>query len=165
MGPLKNTFLKKRSQNNQSRAVWLKPMAAIRSVLLVTNNEDKSAKKLLEEQFPKSKVHHLYHREIKEDRSVGFYYTVHKSDFNLTGNLKNDKLKNLENFNYDLLLDLSQNSELLDYFIKKSDAACKIGKFGSQKADSYDLMVNFGSKNSESVMNIIKQLNALTNNE
>lgn len=165
MGALKKSFLKKRAQNNLSRTVWMKPIEEIRSILLVSNGEDKSAKKRLETEFPKAKVHLLHLREIKEDRTIGFYYSVHTSDFNLTGNLKNDKLKNLERFSYDLLVDLSHNSELLDYFVNKSDAACKIGEFGSAKANTYDLMVNFKSKSSETIENVIKQLNTLTGNE
>ena len=165
MSTVKNVFLKKRGKINLSRTVWMKPTAQLRSILLVSNNEDKGTKKILEEEFGKAKVHHLHLRDIKEDRTVGFYYSVHSSDFNLTGNLKNDKLKNLEKFSYDLLVDLSHDSELLDYFVNKSDASFKVGEFGSQKADSYDLMVNFSSKNSDSVLNVIKQLNLLTGNE
>lgn len=162
---MKKVFLKKRARNNLSRTVWIKSSSEIRSVLLVCNNEDKSAKKILEEEFPKAKVHLLHLRETKEDRSIGFYHSVHSSDFNLTGNLKNDKLKNLEKFSYDLLVDLSKNSELLNYFVNKSDASFKVGEFGSKKSNSYDLMVNFASKSSDSVLNVIKQLNLLTGNE
>ncbi|MEO9531802.1 MAG: hypothetical protein ABJG68_13560 [Crocinitomicaceae bacterium] len=137
----------------------------MRTILLVTNEEEKSTKKKVEAQFPNCAVHQLYIRPIKEDRSVGFYYTVHNVDFNLTGNLKNDKLKNLESMDFDLLLDLSDNSTLLQYFINRSKAAMKVGKLNTNCIEQYDLLVDFGQSVDNTISEIFEKITLLTKNE
>ena len=165
MKALRKAYLKKQGAGNVKRAVNLKPPHKFKSVLLVTNNSNKSLKKFVEEQFINASVYQLYCRNIKVDDTTGFYHSVHPSDFNLTGKLKNDKLKNLLDMKLDLLLDLSGDSELLEHFVNRSTASLKIGTLSSDKTELYDLMVESQADEEKLVSNIIEQLNRLTQNE
>ena len=162
---MKNNFLKKKSNQPVNRSVFLRNPDQMKTIFLVTNEEEKSTKKIVEAQFPNCAVHQLYIRPIKEDRSIGFYYTVHNTDFNLTGNLKNDKLKNLVSMDFDLLLDLSDNSTMLQYFINKSRAAMKIGRLNTKHLEQYDLLLEFTRSVEQTVKDIFEQINLLTKNE
>lgn len=134
----------------------------LRKVLLVANNEDKTSKKLLEKLYENASIYLLYPRDIKEDRSTGFYYTVHDADFNLTGILKNDKLMNLEKMQLDLLLDLSSETDHLKYITNRSKASLKVGDIKSDNAANYDLLVEFGRTNEETLEIINEHLTKLT---
>ena len=162
---MKNTFLKKKSTSPINRSISLKSISQMRTILLITNGEEKSTKKSVESQFQNCAVHQLFIRPIKEDRAIGFYYTVHNSDFNLTGNLKNDKLKNLESIDFDLLIDLSEESTLLQYFINKSKAAMKVGKLNTCHIEQYDLLVKFQTTHSETIKEIFEKIKLLTDND
>jgi hypothetical protein len=80
MGALKSKLLNKKADNSIRRNIWLKNPKDIKKVLLVSNTDSKSLKRKVEGTFAYSGVHHLFHREIKEDTTVGFYYSVHASD-------------------------------------------------------------------------------------
>jgi hypothetical protein len=162
MGQIKDSFLKKKTTVDSSRNIWLRNPSEIKTILLVSNEESKSLKKMVEEVFSSSKVHHLFTRPIKQDSTVGFYYSVHPSDFNLTGKLKNDKLSNLENMPFELLIDLSSDTEILNYFISRSSVSLKVGKLNCKHGEFYDLFVEYSSTDSEYVKNIHKQLTLLT---
>ena len=162
MNQIKNAFLKKKSVADNLRHTFLLKPADIRSVLIISNSESKSLKRKVEEQYPDASVFHLYPREIKEDRTVGFYYSVHKSDFNLTGALKNDKLKNLQNKQVDLLLDLSSGSEQLNYFVGKVRSGLKLGDMNSSKSSLYDFMIEFQNDEIRNVENIYNHLMIFT---
>lgn len=161
---IKKSFLKKKSADPSKRKAALKAPAFIKSILIISNSESKSLKRRVEELFPNASVYHLFPREIKEDRTVGFYYSVHPSDFNLTANLKNDKLENLKKMQTELLLDLSFGSEELNYFVSHCNSSLKAGDMSSTKADLYDLLVQFGTTEIQNVEYIYKHLNTLTKN-
>lgn len=164
MNQIRKAFLKKKGKVTGSRQVVLMAPSAAKTVLLVSNTEDKSLKRKVEELFENASVYHLFPREIKEDRSVGFYYSVHSSDFNLTGNVKNDKLLVLLKTRVDILLDLSFGSEQLDYFVLQGNAGLKIGRMDSDKAEEYDLQLTFQNSEIKNVENIYEKLNTLTQN-
>ena len=165
MGIVKNRYLKKRGQEPQNRLKWISHPSKVKKLLLITNEEQKSIKRKCEELFQNASVLHLYEREIKVDNSKGFYYTVHKSDFNLTGKLKNDKLVNLSKMEFDLLIDLSSDSEELDYFLRTVRAGLKVGDLTTKDKTAYDLFLNFASKDSQAIEQIHTQLAYLTKNE
>lgn len=162
MNQIKRSYIKKKNEFVVERTAWLKPIQQIKSVLLICNNEDKSIKKMVEESFPNASVYHLFEREIKEDRTVGFYYSVHTSDFNLTAKVKNDKLNNLLNMQLDLLIDLSSDSDMLDYFVCNAQSALKVGHMKSPKMEKYDLMLNLDGTNKHKIETILMQLYTLT---
>lgn len=164
MNQIKNSFLKKKTEVPVNRITFMQPPAKVKSVLLITNSENTGLKRKVEELFDSASVYHLFPREIKEDRTVGFYYSVHNSDFNLTGTLKNDKLKNLEKMGVDLLLDLSFGSELLNYFVGRVKAGLKIGDINSSKAELYDLMIEFQANDIQNTDNIYNHLTNFTQN-
>ncbi|MCB9222784.1 MAG: hypothetical protein R2780_10640 [Crocinitomicaceae bacterium] len=164
MNQVKNSFLKKKSEIIINRNVWLKAPDDIKSVLIVSDQENQSLKRKVEELLPSASVYHLFLREIKEDRSTGFYHTVHKTDFNLTGALKNDKLINLEKMSTELLLDLSSGSELLKYFVNRSVSSLKIGNINTTSPSYYDLLVQYEADLSKTVDNIYDKLIKLTQN-
>jgi hypothetical protein len=164
MNQIKNSFLRKKAGHSSNRSVGIKAPNDIKSVLLISNKEKKTIKEKIEKLFPNASVYHVHLRDIKEDRTIGFYYSVHKSDFNLTGKLKNDKLMNLEKMEIDLLVDLSTESELLEYFVSKNNAHLKVGNIRSNKSNFYDFLIEFGSSDEESINNIHIQLNTLTQN-
>jgi Family of unknown function (DUF6913) len=164
MKQIKNSFLRKKVDLSLKRQAWLKNPDSIKSVLLVTNSDKKSIKRKVEELFTSASVYHLFPREFKEDRTVGFYFSVHKTDFNLTGVLKNDKLLNLKKMPIDLLLDLSAESDLLNYFVSQTNSDLKVGDMNSSKADLYDLMLEFGTADSDNIDIIYKHINTFTQN-
>lgn len=162
MNQIKNTFLKKKSERFTERRTYLMNPIEVKSVLIISNTENTGLKRKIEELFEAASVYHLFERDIKEDRTVGFYYSVHHSDFNLTGNLKNDKLKNLERLDVDLLLDLSSGSEQLNYFVSRMRSALKVGDITSHKAYLYDLMIEFKPNEIQNVENIYNQMMIFT---
>ena len=165
MKKIKNSLIKKKSNLKTNRSVQLKKPNLIKSILLVVNEKNKSIKQIVETQFSTARVHLLYTRDVKIDSSEDFYISTHYSDFNLTGQLKNDKLINLNKMSFELLIDLSKNSNLLDFFIKRSTANLKVGAIDSEKTKNYDLLVDAGTTNHEYIKNIYNHLITLTENE
>jgi len=161
MGALKTKFLRKKADLSVQREVWLKNPSQIKKILLISNSDSKSLKRKVEEVFASAGVHHLFHREIKEDTTVGFYYSVHKADFGLTGGLKNEKLQNLTKMDFDLLIDLSQESALLPYFVNQSKSTLKVGGLNSKRVLAYDVLVDFMGNDSDKINNIYNHLNLL----
>lgn len=163
---LKKRYLRKISITPKNRLVWMTHPSKIKKVLLVTDEENKSAKKACEELFSNASVHHLFERPIKADTTKGFYYSVHQSDFNLTGKLKNDKLINLSKMEFDLLIDLSdfKNKELA-YFVASNRAGLKVGDISSSDKKTYDLFIDLGKRNEITIQNIHSQIEYLTRNE
>ena len=161
MGAIKTKFLLKKSKEDVQRSVWLKSPKEIKKILLITNSDEKSVKRKVEETFPAAGVHHLFHREIKEDTTVGFYYSVHNSDFNLTGNLKNEKLQNLLKMNFDLLIDLSKDSATLPYFVNQSKSSLKVGPIKTKRMKAYDFLVDLEGSETDKISIIYNHLNLL----
>ena len=161
---MKKRFLKKKAAEGSTRSVGIKKPDAVRSVLLISDSDSKSLKRKVEELFSGASVYHLFPRDIKEDRTRGFYYSVHPSDFNLTGNLKNDKLANLEKMPIELLLDLSSDSKELNFFVNRAKSVLKVGNIRSNKTEYYDLLLEYGTTEIQCVENIVTHLNTLTNN-
>ncbi|UKN01891.1 hypothetical protein K6119_19395 [Paracrocinitomix mangrovi] len=164
MNQIRNNFLKKKMNSPVSRHVVLMEPDKIKSVLIVTEKEDNTLKRKVEELFPSASVYHLFTRDIKEDNSKGFYYTVNKSDFNLTGVLKNDKLKNLESMQIDLLVDLSAEEGLLDYFVSRINATLKVGQMYTEKSSMYDLLIQLEGSKIQQIEKIYDQLKIFTIN-
>ncbi|MBD3638583.1 MAG: hypothetical protein HUJ25_14615 [Crocinitomicaceae bacterium] len=162
MKQIKKSFVKKKTGHTKKAFKELKNPQTIKSLLLISNSSDQSLKKKVEELFSAASVYHLFPREIKEDSTTGFYYSVHKSDFNLTGKLKNDKLSNLEDMKVDLLVDLSSDSELLNYFVSRVQAGLKVGDINSNKVVFYDLLVEFEASDNQNAEIIFHHLNNFT---
>lgn len=165
MGIVKRIYMKKHGQEPKNSLKWIIHPKHVKKLLLITNEEEKSLKRKCEELFQNAAVHHLFERPIKIDNSKGFYYTVHESDFNLTGKLKNDKLTNLAQMEFDLLIDLSQNSETLDFFLKKVKSGLKVGDLSTENKNNYDFFVELNNRDVSTITLIHKQLAYLTKDE
>jgi hypothetical protein len=164
MKKIKESFLKKKSQSALNRMVRVVKPDQVKTLLLIVNEESKTSKRLVEDLFSNASVHMLFERAIKTDSTVGFYYSVHDSDFNLTGNLKNDKLLNLSKMQFELLLDLSSDSELLSYFSKNSTANFKVGNMNRKDIQTFDLLIEYGKTDAESIKQIFSTLITITKN-
>ncbi|MFT4600936.1 MAG: hypothetical protein ACI857_001113 [Arenicella sp.] len=161
MGAIKTKLLSKKSRLQIQRNIWLKKPAEIKKILLVSNSDAKSLKRKAEETFDNAGVHHLFIREVKEDTTIGFYYSVHESDFNLTAILKNEKLQNLLSMDFDLLIDLSEKSAILSYFVNQSKASLKIGPINTKQISTYDVLIDLKGSEADKISNIYTHLNTL----
>ena len=155
---------KKINSNSTRKSLHLMPVDDYHKILYIKEDESESFKDKIQKVFPSSYPHHLYLREIKVDTTIGHNYSVHESDFNLTGNLKNDKLIQLSKMQFDLVIDLSKNSTLLNYFINQIPANLIVGKMNADNAFLHDLFVESKRSDIDFLENIRKQLSILTKN-
>ena len=130
-------------------------------VLIIANDENETFFKSASAIFLNAELKALFVRKQKEDKTGQFRYSVHESDFNLTGSLKNDKLAKLIQTKFDLIIDLSNDSELLNYFLHNIDSDLIIGKLVSINENSHDLFLEFGLNEESFLKNINIQLNKL----
>jgi len=160
---IKVGFLKKKSKNSskKDRQVLIKNMEQFLEVLIISNEENESFFKSAETVFLNAELKAIFLRKQKEDKTGQFRYSVHQSDFNLTGALKNDKLTKLIHTKFDLVVDLSNDSELLNYVLHNIDSTLIIGKLGSRNENLHDLFLEFGLNEESFLKNINNQLNHL----
>ncbi|MBI3134674.1 MAG: hypothetical protein HYZ14_08390 [Bacteroidetes bacterium] len=125
------------------------------------NAEDEALQKHAASVFRNAEINVLYPRSSKQDKSPNFCFSVHSSDFNLTGNLKNDKIAGLLQTEFDLLIDLSDDSGLLKYLAQSINASLVIGTLEMAADGSCDLFFDKLGTNSEFLGEIVKQLNQL----
>ena len=147
---------KKINENTSRKSLHLIPVNDYHKILYIKEEENESFKDKIQKVFPNSYPHHLYLREIKVDATIGHNYSVHESDFNLTGKLKNDKLIQLSKMQFDLIIDLSKNSTLLNYFIHQIPAKLIAGKMDAKNAFLHDLFVESQESDFEFIENIRK---------
>ena len=159
---IKNRYLKRKQNPAQKRTILLKKPDAFSKVLLVMNEPNANLVQKATTLFPKAYIYELYIRKEKEDHSLERRFTVHAADFNLTGHLKNDKLNRLLETEFDLVIDLSQDSALLTHLFFRLRSTLFIGKLGHNHADGYDLLLEQTGSDADFLDLIIKQLNLLT---
>ncbi len=113
----------------------------IKNVLVLT---DKAVPPYLINYFPK--VDLLFYSENKSIPK-GNYQSINKTDFNWYGKIKEDKLKELLEKNYDLFIDFnSENNSFLNYLYRLIKADYKL----SFKTENWaDIILNNEFKNSE----------------
>jgi hypothetical protein len=158
---IKARYLKQKQVPAYKRTVVLKRPDAFLKVLLIINEANNDLIHKAGSVFPKAFINVLYLRTEKEDHSLERRYTVHAADFNLTGRLKNDKLNRLLETEFDLLIDLSEDSALLTYLFHRIKSTLVIGKLGHKHAAGYDLMFERTGPEVDFLDLIIKQLNQL----
>ena len=160
---IKIRFLKKKLKNStrKNRRVIIKTPEQILDVLILSNNENEEFFKSASSVFFNAELKALFVRQQKEDKTGQFRYSIHESDFNLTGSLKNDKLAKLLQTKFDLIIDLSNDSELLNYFLHNIDSDLIIGKLGNIYENLHDLFLDFGLNEESFLKNINIQLNKL----
>lgn len=159
---IKYRFLKRKKRAAFKHLVLLKKPADYAKILILIEKPSESLASQAAAIFKHAEINLLSERSEKEDHSNQFRYTVHPADFNLTGTLKNDKLNKLILTEFDLIIDLSGNSVLLNYLLKQLRATLTIGPMHSENQELYDLFFEKKSDHTEFLDQIQKQLNLLT---
>lgn len=158
-------FVKKKISFSEKRTVILKKPVEFLKILLVSNEKDDAFSDAAKTGFPNAEINFLFLRNEKEDKSGQFNYSVHSTDFNLTGKLKNDKLSKLLHSEFDMVVDLSENSVYLRYILTQIKSTLVIGKINEGEIQVHDLCLNPSDQKSEFIKTILKQLNHLIPNE
>ncbi|MBK7129781.1 MAG: hypothetical protein IPM74_05250 [Crocinitomicaceae bacterium] len=158
----KQNFLKKKIKPTDRRSqIILKKPEAFSKILIIAEKLDEEMMQQIGKVFSHAEINCCSLRKEKEDQSGKFRYTVHPSDFNLTGRLKNDKLTKLQSIQFDLTIDLSGDSDLLKYFLCTTKSSLIIGKMEHFESALYDIFLDAGQNNLQFIANIEKQLNQL----
>lgn len=165
IGKFKERNLKKLIRSEMRRDILnLGRPGNYKTILFVSEKESESFKKTINKFFPKAHIHHLHLRALKTDATAGHNYSVHESDFKLTGKLKNDKLIHLCHTTFDLVLDLSENNLFLNCILHEIKAKLIVGKINAGNSDLHDLFIDGGQNNVEFLENFMNQIKILTNN-
>ena len=164
---IKNKTIEKKNRkvhDSNDRNVCLRQPDHLKTILLIADEENTQTKKLAEKTFPSSRVHHLFTRKSKEDGSKGFNYSVHTSDFGITGKLKNEHLLHLEKMPFDLVIDLSSDIEQLNYFLLRTPANLILGRNNSTNNHLHDLIFDYKQNDQNFLEYIREKLTLLTKN-
>jgi len=158
---IKSGFLKRKRIEAQKRTILLKRPELFSKVLLVVNTPDNALNQAARTNFPAAEINTLFIRKEKENQSLANTYSVHATDFNLTGNLKSDKLSSLIQTEFDLLIDLSKDSELLTYLVRHLKSTLIVGQMNHPNEMLYDLFFEKSGSDQAFLNVIVTQLNQL----
>jgi hypothetical protein len=158
-------FLKGKISARQSSVISLKKPNQFLKILILTNQKDESLINETKNAFPNAEINSLYLRKEKEDKTPQFNYSVHPSDFNLTGRVKNDKLNKLLFMGFDMVIDLSDDSVYLKFILAQIKSTLVLGKIGEHEFQLHDLFFDAEKVNADFIKTVVKQLNVLTKNE
>ena len=159
-----SSLRKKGTQSSTEREIKILKPAQYKRILLINSLEEPDLIKAAQLAFKNAEISQLYLREKKEDSDTS-KYSIHPSDFNLTGQLKNDKLSQLQKSGFELIIDLHDESELLKYCFRSIKSNLIVGKLNSSDPVICDLFVESGKNNKEFLDNMIKQLNVIASHE
>ncbi|MBK9591358.1 MAG: hypothetical protein IPO32_07585 [Crocinitomicaceae bacterium] len=158
-------FLKGKISARESSVISLKKTNQFLKILVITNQKDEHLINEAKIAFSNAEINALYLRKEKEDKSPQFNYTVHPSDFNLTGRVKNDKLNKLLFMGFDMVIDLSDDSVYLKFILAQIKSTLVLGKIGEQEFQLHDLFFDPEKINADFIKTVVKHLNVLTKNE
>lgn len=148
-----------------ARKVVLKPNNNFQKVLIISEFKLNEIQSLAKTIFSNAEIFTLFQRKEKPDNSTTNEFAVHNSDFNLTGKIKNDKLNQLLQMSFDLVIDLHQNSKSLQKLMMKLNASLFIGRLDQVENEFHDLYFNFKSSEHEFLKTIEQQISLLTKND
>jgi len=154
-------ILKKIKSSSDTRTIKILSLKSYKSILVISDKNEDAFVTQLKSIFDNSKFTTLYNREDKEDQSTLNNYTYHISDLGF-GSIKNDKLLQVLNINFDAVIDISQKTLELNYFVKNSKSTLKIGDIHATKNYLYDLLVDQIDSKTEFIDNIKRQINILS---
>lgn len=158
-------FIKGKISARESSVISLKKPNQFLKILVITNQKDDSLMMEAKNAFSNAEINALYLRKEKEDKSLQFHYTVHPSDFNLTGRVKNDKLNKLLFMGFDMVIDLSDDSIYLKFIVSQLKSTLILGKIGEHEFQLHDLFFDTEKINADFIRTVVKQLKVLTKNE
>ncbi len=162
---IKKLFIKQKNvERDLNRKPILKALDQYTEILLIADSDPSYKEAELNTAFKNAKLSFLYPRENKEDQSAHGSYSYHPNDLNLTGKIKNDKLKQLLQMQFDLILDLSADETLNQFLLKKVSGSFIIGKKGKEKSSMYDLLVTENISDEEFLQTITQQITLLSQN-
>lgn len=155
-------LLKKAKSITTQRKVSILPVENYRSILIISNEADDTLEKNITSAFKNSNITQLYSRseKIEDSSNNDNIYTYHISDLGF-GSITNQRLLDLLDKDFDLIIDFSDKITEFNYFIKIATTPLKIGDLHSTKNYLYDLLVDRGNSNSEFIKNITLQINTL----
>ena len=162
---MKNIFInRKRLKKRSNRIPILKRIESYKEILVLSDDDKQHLLTPVSDVFRHAKISFLSPRENKEDLSKEGNYTYHRNDLNLTGRVKNDKLKRLAQIQFDLILDLSENAPLNLFFIDKLNYTFIIGEEGNDKSLLYDLIIEKSTNDTDYLELIKQQITLLSRN-
>lgn len=156
---IKTSFIRRKIASfSEPKTARLKKPEIYTTVLLVTNLPDADLLKEAALHFSTAEITSLFNRKEKEDHASRFHYSVHPSDFNLTGQLKNDKLVKLLQKEFDLVIDLSKDSVFLDFLVHQMKSNLLVGTMDKLEDPKYNLVCEAQPTNQRFLNEVIKQL-------
>lgn len=156
-------FQKKNKSKEEDRKIILLPAAQYESIIVIIDKAEQIRHNQLHKLFPVATFSFLTTRSEKEDKSSGQNYTFRSSDRRF-GMIKNERLKELLQRNFDLLIDLSDQSKL-SLFSKIINANLKVGVFDKEENFNFDLLIKKTDAVEQMLESIAGQLNILTLNK
>jgi|GEM_PF-3036862 len=155
-------MLKKTNDKRLSRKPVIRKQSDYREILVLSDLKVTSLIESMSRFFPTARLTVLVPRLTKEMTDHTPYQSYHKSDFNLTGKPKNDKLTEVLSRAYDLVVDLSKTSKLNDSIFRRIQAGFFIGGNASTKAEYYDLQIEQQLIDNQNIAELINHLTLLT---
>ncbi len=108
----------------------------------ITINSNQIIAKELNINVSKIEIVNYIRKAPKESGAKEF---LTENDFNWLGKIKNERIQNLGNSEFDLLINLTTDNLLLDYLVVLSKAKFKVG-FSSADNRLYDFMITVNNK-------------------
>ncbi|MDG1913302.1 MAG: hypothetical protein P8I55_01785 [Crocinitomix sp.] len=161
---IKNLFINKKIRRDPKRKPVLKGLDRYHEILFIADTDQSQRLNELTSIFKHAKISFLYARKEKEDKSAHGNYSYHLSDLNLTGKIKNDKLNQMMQKQFDLILDLSTDTVLNQFLLKKISSTFIIGKKGIEKSEMYDLLVDEKVEEKTFIETVTQQIKLLSQN-
>ncbi|MFT5823698.1 MAG: hypothetical protein ACI8ZM_004960 [Crocinitomix sp.] len=162
---IKKLFIKqKKVARNPKRKPLLRAIDQYNEILFIADTDQSELTNELSAAFRHAKFSFLFPRENKEDNTIHGCYSYQINDLNLTGKIKNDKLNQLLQIQFDLILDLSIDETFNHYLLKKLNASFIVGKKGMEKSGMYDLLLSETVNKEEFIQTIKKQITILSQN-
>ena len=125
----------------KKRTAVLLPPDLVSSLLFISNDNPVHFKDEIQRNFPQAKISFLHPRKDKVSEAPQGYYDYHQADFNLTGKIKNDKINELLNTSFDLVIDLSDRNPLGDYLYSQLQYGFSVGCSKTEQDEKHDLII------------------------
>ncbi|WP_070138259.1 DUF6913 domain-containing protein [Crocinitomix algicola] len=142
----------------------LRKLDVYREVLVVADEDKSQLESFINAIFPRAKIYFLFPRNEKEDQTKTDVFSYHISDLNLTGKVKNDKLKKVLDNRFDLVVDLSKNLPLNNFILARLNHTFMVGSASNNKSLWYDLIIPEAKNDKELFEHIKTQINLLSQN-
>ncbi len=160
-----NSLIKRKNTSNSDKTTSFKKDSQYTTTLIITDQPEtlNDINQQIQFFFPNINVTSLILRDEKIDETSGQQYTFNSKDLGF-GKFKNDRLNQLVEIKFDLLIDFTTNSTDLDLFVKICQSELKIGDLNASKNYLYNLLIERAKSPAQFIENIHKQINILNGN-